>query len=148
MDSIRFEELPAKAGKLGFITLARPKALNALTREMIQALYQQLQVWATASEILAVIIKGEGERAFCAGGDIRALYEGRNNTVEQVKFFYDEYRLDYLTGSYPKPYIALLHGITMGGGAGISLHGSHRVACESLVFAMPETGIGLFPDIG
>jgi enoyl-CoA hydratase/carnithine racemase len=148
MEFIRFEEMPASSGKLGVITLNRTQALNALTREMILALYQQLQNWAVQPDISAVIIKSDSEKAFCAGGDIRALYMAREQFEQQRQFFYDEYRLDYLIGTYPKPYIALMNGIVMGGGAGISVHARYRVACENLIFAMPETAIGLFPDVG
>ena len=96
-----------------------------------------------------VVIRGAGERAFCAGGDIRALYEsGKAGTPYALDFYRDEYRLDAAIKHFPKPYVALMHGIVMGGGVGVSVHGSHRVADESMIFAMPETGIGLFPDVG
>ncbi len=97
----------------------------------------------------AVVIRGAGERAFCAGGDIRALYEsGKADTPYALDFYRDEYILDAAIKHFPKPYIALIHGIVMGGGVGVSVHGSHRVADETAMFAMPETGIGLFPDVG
>jgi len=148
MEFIRFDLLPAASGTLGVITLDRCKALNALTFDMVASLRVQLTTWATQPEVIAVVIQSECPRAFCAGGDIRALYEGRNDYPGQLNFFEEEYQLNYLIGTYPKPIVALLQGIVMGGGAGLSIHASHRVACETLRFAMPETGIGLFPDIG
>jgi len=146
---IIFQEKPARDGRLGEIILNRPKALNALTLEMCQDLTRQLAQWATADSIKAVIIKGSGERAFCAGGDIRLLYENRHTDPEHLaQFFWHEYRLNAAIHHFPKPYISLLNGVTMGGGAGISIHGSHRIASEHLQFAMPETKIGFYPDIG
>lgn len=134
---------------LGLITLARPGALNALTLPMIQAIGRQLMAWKTDDSIHAVVIRGEGEKAFCAGGDVRWLYEtGRVDYAAVMEFFWHEYRLNHAIYTYPKPYIALMQGLTMGGGVGISLHGSYPVASETFTFAMPETGIGFFPDIG
>jgi len=139
-----------KRGPLGLLTLDRPQALNALTHGMIKALAAQLQAWAADDSIKTVAIRGAGERAFCAGGDIRAVQEavaaGRGQ--EGADLLRDEYRMNALIGAYPKPYIALLHGITMGGGAGLSVHGRYRLADASLAFAMPETAIGFIPDIG
>ncbi|PJD96904.1 MAG: 3-hydroxyisobutyryl-CoA hydrolase [Legionella sp.] len=135
-------------GALGFITLNRPKALNALTLDMIVALYQQLLVWQQKEEIKAIVISAVAGSAFCAGGDVRSLYQQRGLHAQQVAFFEHEYRLNHLIHYLKKPYIALLDGITMGGGVGISLHGSHPIASERFVFAMPETAIGFFPDIG
>jgi enoyl-CoA hydratase len=138
-----------KRGALGLITLNRPKALNALTHGMCLGLAQQLPRWAADDSIKAVAIRGAGERAFCAGGDIRAMYESNvAGTKAAAKFLADEYRINAVIGAYPKPYIALTRGIVMGGGAGVSIHGSHRLADESLVFAMPETAIGFITDIG
>jgi len=134
---------------LGLITLNRPQALNALTFSMILALQQQLTAWATDSSIHAVAIRAVEGKAFCAGGDVRWLYEaGRAQNSQQLEFFRQEYHLNQFIYDYSKPYIALMDGITMGGGVGISLHGSHPVASERFVFAMPETAIGFFPDIG
>ena len=145
MDDVPFD----RRGAIGLITLNRPKALNALTREMCLAMKHHLDRWATDGAIKTVVIRGAGERAFCAGGDIRALYDsGKNNTSYALDFYRDEYRLNAAIKHFPKPYVALLHGIVMGGGVGVSVHGSHRVADETVVFAMPETGIGLFPDVG
>jgi len=136
-------------GSLGLITLDRPKALNALTHGMALAMTAQLAAWAKDDSIKAVVVRGAGEKAFCAGGDIRALYEsGKAGTPYALDFYRDEYILDAAIKHYPKPYIALIHGIVMGGGVGVSVHGSHRVAEETTLFAMPETGIGLFPDVG
>jgi enoyl-CoA hydratase len=134
---------------LGRITLNRPKALNALTREMCAAMFHQLQVWAGDPAIRAAVIDAIPGRAFCAGGDLRAIYEsGMRRDGEAGKFFTTEYRLNAAIRHFPKPYIALLDGLAMGGAAGISVHGSHRVISENVSFAMPETLIGLFPDIG
>jgi enoyl-CoA hydratase len=139
-----------KRGSLGLLTLERPQALNALTHGMIQALASQLQAWATDDAIKTVAIRGAGERAFCAGGDIRAVQQAvaAGRPQEGGNLLRDEYRMNAAVGAYPKPYVALLHGITMGGGAGISVHGRFRLADESLSFAMPETAIGFIPDIG
>ncbi|MGA9796109.1 MAG: enoyl-CoA hydratase/isomerase family protein [Rhizomicrobium sp.] len=136
-------------GAIGLITLKRPKALNALTQGMCAAMKAQLDMWATDDAVNAVVIRGAGDRAFCAGGDIRALYEsGKAKTPYALNFYRDEYILDATIKHYPKPYVALIHGIDMGGGVGVSVNGAYRVAAENMVFAMPETGIGLFPDVG
>ncbi|MFL6689059.1 MAG: enoyl-CoA hydratase/isomerase family protein [Alphaproteobacteria bacterium] len=138
-----------RRGALGLITLNRPKALNALTRDMCVAMKVQLDEWAVDEAVKTVVIRGTGERAFCAGGDIRALYDAGSSDVEKaIAFYRDEYRLNATIKHYPKPYVALLHGVVMGGGVGVSVHGSHRIADETVVFAMPETAIGLFPDVG
>ncbi len=146
---IDFIEMKGRQGNLGIIILQRPKALNALTVSMVQILQQQLSNWASDGSIKAVMIRAISGRAFCAGGDIRSIYEKKlKNDPTLGDFFRYEYQLNRQIFHYPKPYIALLDGITMGGGAGISIHGSHRIATENLSFAMPETGIGYFPDIG
>jgi len=139
-----------KRGCLGLLTLDRPQALNALTHGMIQALASQLQAWAVDDAIKIVAIRGAGERAFCAGGDIRAVQQAvmAGRSADGAKLLRDEYRMNALIGTYPKPYMALVHGITMGGGAGLSVHGSARLADETLSFAMPETAIGFIPDVG
>jgi enoyl-CoA hydratase len=138
-----------KSGAVGLITLNRPKALNALTHGMCLQMTMQLRAWAAQDDVKVVVVQGSGERAFCAGGDIRSLYEsGMNKTPYALSFYRDEYVLDALIKHYPKPYVALINGIVMGGGVGVSVHGSHRVANETTTFAMPETGIGLFPDVG
>lgn len=149
MPDILIEEIPGNKGKLGLITLSRQQALNALNHDMFCALDQQLITWSSASTIKAIVIRAAEGRAFCAGGDIRYAYEKKlMNDPTLINFFRDEYCLNRRIFHFPKPYIALLNGITMGGGAGISLHGSHCVATENLSFAMPETGIGFYPDIG
>ncbi|XP_026150869.1 3-hydroxyisobutyryl-CoA hydrolase, mitochondrial isoform X1 [Mastacembelus armatus] len=138
-----------KVGRAGVITMNRPKVLNALNLTMIRQIYPQLKTWEQDSETDIVIIKGAGGKAFCAGGDIRAVMEaGKAGDSLTQDFFCDEYILNNAIGSYKKPYIALIDGITMGGGVGLSVHGRFRVATEKTLFAMPETGIGLFPDVG
>jgi enoyl-CoA hydratase len=145
MNDILFE----RVGRLGKVTLNRPQALNALTHEMCVQLHQQLRAWAKDAGVEAVLIRGAGDRAFCAGGDVRKLYdEGKAGGHYPYDFYRDEYRLNAYIESYPKPYIALIDGIVMGGGVGVSVHGTHRVVTEKTTFAMPETGIGLFPDVG
>ncbi|OGO91982.1 MAG: 3-hydroxyisobutyryl-CoA hydrolase [Coxiella sp. RIFCSPHIGHO2_12_FULL_44_14] len=147
-DDIQFNVLPGRKGDIGEIRLNRPKALNALSLDMCVALREQLLQWQQDATIKAVIIAGEGGRAFCAGGDVRALYQNRTHIAEIIDFFRQEYRMNKTIFHFTKPYISLLDGITMGGGAGVSIHGSHRVASEFFSFAMPETAIGFFPDIG
>jgi enoyl-CoA hydratase len=137
-----------KRGRLGLLTLNRPQALNALTHGMINAIAASLRQWAGDPDIACVAIRGEG-RAFCAGGDIRAVQQAAMaGSDEGLALLRDEYRMNALIGAYPKPYVALLHGICMGGGAGVSVHGRYRLADDGLVFAMPETVIGFVPDIG
>ena len=146
---VLFEEMHGVDGHVGIITLNRPEVLNSLNAAMIAAMYPQLKVWADAAAIKAVIIRAAPGRAFCAGGDLRLTHQRYHAKDPALPhFFRDEYQLNRLIHHYPKPYIALLDGITMGGGVGISIHGSHRVATERLLFAMPETGIGFFPDVG
>jgi enoyl-CoA hydratase len=139
-----------KAGCCGLITLNRPKALNALTLNMVREMTDALDRWEREPGVTRVIITGAAGKAFCAGGDIRILYDlgkaGRH--AEQLSFWRQEYCLNRRIKLYPKPYVALADGIVMGGGAGISLHGSHVIAGEHFTFAMPETGIGFFPDVG
>ncbi|MBA8876410.1 enoyl-CoA hydratase/isomerase family protein [Phyllobacterium myrsinacearum] len=134
-------------GKAGLVRLTRPKALNALTPVMIRALSRALHAWAIDPDIACVIVEGEG-RAFCAGGDILAVYHAGRAGKPLYDFFYDEYRLNAFIRHFPKPYISLIDGIVMGGGVGISAHGSHRIVTENVMFAMPEVGIGFFPDVG
>ena len=139
-----------RQGRVGRILLNRPRALNALDPAMVRAVTTALDAWRDEPEVHAVVVEGAGGRAFCAGGDVRAVREailaGRHAEVEQ--FFRAEYSLNQAIASYPKPYIALIDGICMGGGVGVSVHGSARVVTEAATLAMPETGIGLFPDIG
>jgi len=140
----------ARRGAAGVVTLNRPKALNAVTHEMVCALHRQLDAWADDAAITRVIVTAAGERAFSAGGDIRALYDlGRAGKQEEaLTFFREEYTLNTAIKRYRKPYVALIDGIVMGGGFGVSVHGSHRVAGDRFAFAMPEVGIGFFPDVG
>ena len=143
------EILFEKRGPIGIVTLNRPKVLNALTYNMVKQLHPQLEQWADDDSITTVVIQAVGEKAFCAGGDIRVLHDqGKAGSPEVINFYRDEYRLNRYIKRYPKPYVALMSGINMGGGVGVSVNGSHRVASERLTFAMPETGIGLFPDVG
>ncbi len=136
-------------GNLGIITLNRPKALNALTTIMCQAMTQALLQWEQDDKIGAVVVQGAGERAFCAGGDIIMLHDsGKQGGKEAAIFWRTEYALNELIHGYSKPYIALIDGIVMGGGVGLSVHGRHRIAGDNTLFAMPETGIGYFPDVG
>ena len=144
---ILFHRLQGKHGCIGEVILNRPRALNTITGQMFDALSQQLIQWAADPDVHAVLIKGAGDRAFCAGGDVRQLYNNRDNPAEMIDFFTREYELNRLIHHYPKPYISVLDGITMGGGCGVSLHGSHPIATERLQLAMPETRIGLFPDV-
>jgi enoyl-CoA hydratase len=145
-DEVLFET----RGRLGLVTLNRPKALNALTLGMVRAIARTLAGWAVDPAIARVAVTGAGGRAFCAGGDIRLLREAvlGGRPEEALTFWREEYALNGLIHRYPKPYVALMDGIVMGGGVGVSLHGSHRVAGDSYVFAMPEVGIGFFPDVG
>src|SRR5882724_2896923 len=141
--------LLSREGALGHITLNRPKTLNALTHEMCASILAQLHEWAREPALNAVVIDAVPGRAFCAGGDLRAIYEtGRKNDGTAQAFFTTEYRMNGAVKHFPKPYIALIDGIAMGGGVGVSVHGSHRVASENALFAMPEAGIGLYPDVG
>ncbi|XP_036966241.1 3-hydroxyisobutyryl-CoA hydrolase, mitochondrial [Acanthopagrus latus] len=143
------EVLLEKVGNAGVITINRPKVLNALNLTMIRQIYPQLKKWENDKETDVVIIKGAGGKAFCAGGDIRAVTEaGKVGDSLAEDFFREEYVLNNAIGACRKPYIALIDGITMGGGVGLSVHGRFRVATEKTLFAMPETAIGLFPDVG
>jgi enoyl-CoA hydratase len=134
------------------VTLNRPQALNAFTLGMYRALAPMLRQWAEDPDVRAVLIRGTGERAFCAGGDIRAIYEaGRGISGDRELtsvFFREEYEIIRHIHRFPKPYLAIIDGITMGGGAGVSVNGAYRIATERTLVAMPETGIGLFPDVG
>jgi enoyl-CoA hydratase/carnithine racemase len=139
-----------QVGRIGHLILDRPRALNALDLGMIRGLAEALERWRDVPEVQAVMITGTGERAFCAGGDIRAIRDAAiaEDGVAIETFFAEEYALNAGIANYPKPYIALIDGICMGGGIGVSVHGDIRVASEHARFAMPETGIGFFPDIG
>ena len=144
------EILFERRGVAGLVTLNRPRALNAVTFDMVRALAHQLEDWAWDASITRVVMTAAGDRAFSAGGDIRQLYDlgvaGRQ--TEMLRFYREEYVLNTLIKHYPKPYVALIDGICMGGGVGLSVHGPHRVAGDRFLFAMPEVGIGFFPDVG
>jgi enoyl-CoA hydratase len=136
-------------GKVGRLTLNRPKALHALTLEMVRLLTDALLAWRNDPAVALVLIDHTGERGFCAGGDIRMLAEsGAGDGAAAREFFFAEYRLNHLLFSYVKPVAAVMDGVTMGGGVGIAMPARYRIATERTVFAMPETGIGLFPDVG
>lgn len=153
--AVRFEEIPTQHGlRLGFAQLNAEKSLNALSHDMIRLLDPQLRRWAADPEIACVVLHGAGEKAFCAGGDIRSLHkilQEQPHTVPNptaLAYFADEYRLDYLTHRYPKPLLVWGSGIVLGGGLGLMAGTSHRVVTETSRLAMPEVTIGLFPDVG
>ena len=137
-------------GKIGRITLNRPKALNALTYGMILEIEAALDAWANDNRVALILIDAVGDKAFCAGGDIQEMYDTASAGDYEYgrKFWADEYRMNAKLANFPKPFIALMQGFTMGGGVGVSCHGSHRVVCETSQIAMPECGIGLVPDVG
>lgn len=137
-------------GCMGVATVNRPKALNSLNPNMCRLMITQYREWLQDDQVKVITLRGAGPKAFCAGGDVVSLAKaGKVGNIELGKeFFYTEYNLDYLIGTMSKPHVAIIDGITMGGGVGISVHGPFRVATEKTVFAMPETGIGLFPDVG
>ncbi len=141
-----------RAGGIATLTINRPQALNALTLENYRRFAPALAGWAEDPAVRAVVVRGAGGRAFCAGGDVRAVYEaGRGIAGDRsltAMFFREEYQLIRDIHRFPKPYIAIVDGITMGGGAGISINGTYQIATERTLFAMPETAIGLFPDVG
>ncbi|HEY1299719.1 MAG TPA: enoyl-CoA hydratase/isomerase family protein, partial [Stellaceae bacterium] len=146
------EILLGREGGVATLTINRPRALNALTLHNYRRFAPALSRWAADPKIHAVVVRGTGGRAFCVGGDVRAIYEaGRGIGGEReltAVFFREEYELIRAIHRFPKPYVAIIDGATMGGGAGISVNGAYRVATERTLFAMPETGIGLFPDVG
>ncbi|GGD77294.1 enoyl-CoA hydratase/isomerase family protein [Croceicoccus mobilis] len=138
-------------GRLGILTLNRPKALNAVNRAMVERLDTILTNWAHDSDVDAVMLRSVSERAFCAGGDVRTIgapADPKERMALGRAFFGTEYGVNYRINSYPKPFISLINGIAMGGGLGLSMHGSHRVVSEDLRLAMPEAILGLFPDVG
>lgn len=154
-EAVLFEERPTRSGhRIGIATLNAGKSLNALTLPMIRRLDPQLQQWAVDAGIACVVLRGAGEKAFCAGGDVRLLRDAAlagkgqpHNPVAQA-FFSEEYRLDYRIHRYPKPLLVWGSGIVMGGGLGLMAGASHRVVTETSRIAMPEITIGLFPDVG
>ncbi|MFJ3903714.1 enoyl-CoA hydratase/isomerase family protein [Streptomyces sp. NPDC090025] len=136
-------------GRAGYLTLNRPRALNALTHGMVLRMTEALDAWRDDPAVEVVVIDGAGERGLCAGGDIRAIHaDAVAGGTASVGFWRDEYRLNALIARYPKPYVALMDGIVMGGGVGVSAHGSVRIVTERSKVAMPETGIGFVPDVG
>ncbi len=144
------EALVTRRGRAGVVVLNRPEALNALTLVMVRLIAAALDEWESDGAVDRVVMLGAGERAFCAGGDIRRLYElGRAGEHDaQLTFWREEYQLDWRIKTYPKPIVALVDGIVMGGGVGLAMNAAHAVAGERFVFAMPEVGIGFFPDVG
>jgi enoyl-CoA hydratase len=147
--TVQAETLVERHGALGRIRLNRPKALNSLTLQMVRDIEAALDDFERDPAIAAVLVTGEGERGLCAGGDIRAIYDGgRAGSHEPATFWREEYKLNARIGAFPKPYAVIMDGIVMGGGVGISVYGSHRIVTERTRFAMPETGIGFFPDVG
>jgi len=140
------EVIVETAGALGRLRLNRPKALNALNYPMVGLIDRALDRFAADPAVAAVLLTGEGERGLCAGGDLRALYD--NPTEAAAPFWRDEYRLDARIAGYEKPFVAVMDGITMGGGVGLSAHAAHRIVTERSRVAMPETGIGYLPDVG
>jgi len=150
VDEADNEVLFERRGALGHIVLNRPRAINALTHGMVLAIAAKLEEWAVDDAVLAVLLTGAGERGLCAGGDIVAMYKdataGDGSAAEA--FWRDEYAMDARIGSYPKPFVAIMDGVTLGGGVGISAHASHRVVTERSKVGMPETTIGYIPDVG
>jgi enoyl-CoA hydratase len=143
------EVLFERRGHLGVVTLNRPKAVNALTADMVAAILVQLTAWADDDGVATVLVHGAGERGLCAGGDIVAIYRDLlAGGTQTAAFWQDEYRLNSLIARYPKPYVAMMDGLVLGGGVGISAHGSVRVVTERTRTGMPETTIGFVPDVG
>lgn len=143
-DEILFE----RHGPLAVATLNRPSALNALSHNMIQRLLAGLDVWEKDAGVSAILFRGAGGKAFCAGGDIKSTWSNRADVAANDHYFYDEYNLNRRLFHYTKPLIALMDGITMGGGYGVAGYCDYKIATENTLWAMPETGIGFFPDIG
>lgn len=155
-EALLFEVMPTRHLQVGAATLNNPASLNGLTLPMCELLHDKLLAWANDPSIAFVILAGAGERAFCAGGDLHAIYQSllENDSGHAWdnpytrRFFEVEYRLDYLIHDYPKPVVCWGNGIVMGGGVGLMMGASHRVVSETTRFAMPEITIGLFPDVG
>lgn len=141
--------LTRRDGRVGHIVLNRPKAINALTQEMVTIIQAALDEWAGDPAVQSVVLSGAGDRGLCAGGDIVSIYrDGVAHGTESLAFWAAEYRLDATIANYPKPFVAIMDGIVLGGGIGLSAHGSVRVVTERSKIGMPETGIGFFPDVG
>lgn len=148
---VRFDHLPTACGRrFAIATLHAPAALNALSLDMVRALTPALRRWAADPEVVGVILEGAGEKAFCAGGDLRELYQSikQGEPAYARGFFAEEYQLDYLIHTYKKPIVCWGHGIVMGGGIGLMSGASHRVVTPASRLAMPEINIGLYPDVG
>ncbi|WP_342631342.1 enoyl-CoA hydratase/isomerase family protein [Marinobacter alkaliphilus] len=148
---VEVQELPCREGHIGLLTLNSPDTLNALTEEMIIQAQEALDAWAEDDRICLVVLRGAGDRAFCAGGNIRTLYDalkGQGDAEAPARFFTREYRLDYSVHRFPKPVIGLAHGIVMGGGLGLLSACRYRLVTPDVTLAMPEISIGLFPDVG
>ena len=153
MNSVHIEELEARQGRIGVITLNSPKTLNSLTLDMVKSIAQQLRAWQDDDGIALVMLRGMGDKAFCAGGDVQQLYHSAiaqpGGPCEYAEaFFLYEYDLDYLIHTYAKPIACVGHGIVMGGGLGLMAGADFRIATETTRIAMPEITIGLFPDVG
>lgn len=143
------EVLTEVEGSVGLITLNRPKAINSLNQPMVDALSAILSGWAGDDAVRAVVLSGAGERGLCAGGDVVSIYHSaRKDGVEARRFWHDEYLLNAQIAEFPKPYVALMDGIVMGGGVGVSAHANTRVVTDTSKIAMPEVGIGFIPDVG
>ena len=144
------EVIVRRAGRLGHLILNRPHALNSLTRQMVQAVSAALERWRADDGVATVLISGKGSKGLCAGGDIVSIYRSVVDGHPEAgdAFFAEEYAMNALISEYPKPYVAFMDGIVLGGGVGISAHGSHRIVTEQTRLGMPETGIGFFPDVG
>lgn len=153
-DVVLFDEIPCADGKrFGVATLNAPASLNALSVDMVRLLTPQLRAWAANAQVVGVLLQASGEKAFCAGGDLRQLYQtlrdcGPDRNVYAERFFAEEYELDHLIHTYPKPFLCWGHGIVMGGGVGLMAGASHRVVTGQSRIAMPEISIGLYPDVG
>lgn len=146
---VEAEVIVETKGAVGIISLNRPKAINSLTLPMVRGLFEALQRFEDDPVISCVVLRGEGERGLCAGGDVRIIHDlGKAGDPQVLDFWREEFPLNYRIARFGKPYVALMDGIVMGGGVGISAHGSHRIVTERTRLAMPETGIGYFPDVG
>lgn len=143
------EVIAKHEGRMGLLTLNRPKALNSLNLSMIEAITKQYKEWEADPSVRVVVLQSDNAKAFCAGGDVRALYQaGKDNSPLKTDFFVKEYQLNHMIHTLTRPHVALINGITMGGGAGLSVHGHFVVATENTKFAMPEVNIGFAPDVG
>ena len=143
------EVLVERAGRLGHIVLNRPAAINALTHPMVLAIAAAMREWGSDDSVETVLLTGAGERGLCAGGDIVGIYDSaKSGGDEAASFWADEYELNTLMAHYPKPYLAIMDGVVLGGGVGVSAHGSVRVVTERTKLGMPEVGIGFTPDVG